>query len=360
MRAQDTAREAAPIPEDDGPELLTDLLSPSHMRRAEPEPEEAPEEPETAAETAENTEEPASAEEIPDDIPLSDSEWDKLSKIASHQEPPRKHSVQEERRVQVLTLNIRKRDGGESKPAADRAFDQDQAEDEPDLRPAPEEQEEDWEQMVIPGLPEEKAELPAEEADENETEPPADEAEQPAEPETELTQPVPTEPAEDPEDGKANEDAEDWAEGVPDESLLEPPERGPGPLQRLAAGTAALGALLKRNWERRREAAEERRRSAQEAKPGGDEEQETEPTRRKQKKKIPDDNVVEMPPPEQPSLFQRKLEEMEERANQFADSMFQSESEEGQEEEAMQRMAERHIPGTDEERAPRKTKKQKK
>ncbi|MCD7945588.1 MAG: hypothetical protein LUF81_03115 [Clostridiales bacterium] len=411
------ADEDEPAPADAGPELLTDILPPSHMRREEPspvpptvqppeepEPAELPEEldPEAVAITEEPTpwelseeSEAAEAEEelpeaeplekpeavqppedIPDDVPLSDSEWEKLTQAPEYREPPKKPSVQEERRVQVLTLNIRRREGSSSDAPADRRdFDQDEMEIEP-RRPAPEMPEEDWEQMVIPGLtPEEPTEpQPREDAAPPEAQeaPPSNAA---------PREPSRSEPTDEEDADGDDEPPEDWEDGVPDESLLERPERGPSLLQRAAAGAAVIGANLQKEWGKLKAAAEERRQAAQEEQRRAREEERaarraartdetpeeapekpvSRPVRQKKPPAPPKkDNVVEMPPPEQPGLFQRKLEEMEERANQFADSMFQSESEEGQEEEAMQRMAEQHIPGTDEERPPRKPKKQKK
>ncbi|MCD8383103.1 MAG: hypothetical protein LUC30_09400 [Clostridiales bacterium] len=382
---------------DEGPELLTDILPPSHMRREEPvsAPETAAqtEEPETCEaeeppEAAVAPEEPvhtAPPEDIPDDVPLSDSEWAELSEAAGHQEPPKKPSVQEERRVQVLTLNIRRREEPSSDAPADhRAFDQDEMEI-ASRRPAPEEPEEDWEQMVIPGLPPE--EPTASEAEPSETSARPETAKA-APSEADDSRPVSPGPATEKASAQGEEDdgddraPEDWEEDIPDESLLERPERGPGLLQRAAAGAAVVGANLQKEWAKRRAAAGERRRAAEEKRRAAREEeraarrearadgeaeeqspQETpasRPVRRKRPPAPAKDNVVEMPPPEQPGLFQRKLEEMEERANEFADSMFQSESEEEQEQEAMHRIAEQHIPGTDEERPPRKPKKQKK
>lgn len=113
---------------------------------------------------------------------------------------------------------------------------------------------------------------------------------------------------------------EDWdEEELADESLLEPPTRGPGLGSRLLG---LLGGLLRR--------------------PQEDEEEEPD---------APEEKVIEMPQ-KKASLWRRKLDEMEERANDFADAMFQSESEEALEEEAEYKKAEQFIPGTDEERKP--------
>ncbi|MCD8385148.1 MAG: hypothetical protein LUC39_09390 [Clostridiales bacterium] len=418
----DPVDEGEPAPADEGPELLTDILPPSHMRQEEPiparsaaqppeepeptelpeqpEPPETPEQPEPVEtpelpelrETAEEPtleeppeteipEEPEDApppEDIPDDVPLSDSEWEKLAQTPEYREPPKKPSVQEERRVQVLTLHVRKREDAAQDESADRrAFDQDETEIEP-RRPVPEETPADdgWEQMVIPGLaPDEPTEPPSQE----DATPPESREISPSD--AVAWEPSRSEPVdEEDEEDEASESPEDWDEDVPDESLLERPERGSGLLRRAAAGAAVIGANLQREWAKRRAAAEERRRTEEKDRRTAQEEErrireQERASRRKARtdetpeeesvsppvrRKTPKDNVVEMPPPEQPGLLQRKLEEMEERANQFADSMFQSESEEGQEEEAMQRMAEQHIPGTDEERPPRKPKKQKK
>lgn len=378
---------------DDGPELLTDILPPSHMRREEPapvpeavqpQPEEVPEipepvaaeEPSTEAGASEEPEHTESQEDIPDDVPLSDSEWAKLSESSTQREMPKKPSVQEERRVQVLTLHVRKREDADPGTPADRpVFDQDEMEIEP-RRPAPKEPEEDWEQMTIPGLsPEEVAEPePPEAGPSEEPAPPEQQTAEPAPPVSDRPSQSESVNDEDEDDGEA---PEGWEDGVPDESLRERPERGPSLIQRVAAGAVVVGGNLQKAWARHKAASDERRRSAAKNRPAPREDAsedapqaQAQPPR--QKKPVsrpvrqetppapPKDNVVEMPPPEQPGLFQRKLEEMEERANQFADSMFQSESEEEQEQEAMHRMAEQHIPGTDEERPPRKPKKQKK
>ena len=124
---------------------------------------------------------------------------------------------------------------------------------------------------------------------------------------------------------------EDWSEGVADESLLERPDRGPGLVQRLAA--LAVGLLQRPKKQNRPEDADY------------EEETPSQPER--------PDKVVELPQ-EKSNPLQRKLEEVEERANDFADSMFQGDSEEAAEEEKLHRKAERYIPGTDEEREPRR------
>lgn len=66
-----------------------------------------------------------------------------------------------------------------------------------------------------------------------------------------------------------------------------------------------------------------------------------------------DDDVIQMPV-DNPNALQKKLEEMNERADEFAESMFQSDSAESKSAEEAHRLAEQYIPATDFEESPAK------
>lgn len=144
------------------------------------------------------------------------------------------------------------------------------------------------------------------------------------------------------EDQPAGEPEEDWEDGVADESLLERPDQGPGLIRRLAGLAAALLQRPNRKPGQDEDDIEEWERPEQ---PEKAERQPTAPAKQTER-------VVELPR-EKSNPLRRKLEEVEERANDFADGMFQGESEEAAEEEKLHQHAERYIPGTDEERMPR-------
>ncbi|MGM9593099.1 MAG: hypothetical protein ACI3U8_01980 [Candidatus Onthomonas sp.] len=242
---------------------------------------------------------------------------------------------------QVLTLRLnRSTDRPEGEKPSHRAVEQEQEDEELEAMlaahagPAVEKPQ----MEIVPAELPAQAEEPEQEASPEKLEPTADGEPSPArpeeEPETAQTPAEEEQPAEntDTPDAQPDEETEeDWEEGVADESLLERPDRGPGLIQRLAA--LAVGLLQRPKKRAKSEDANDAEKT---------------PSRPKQP-----DKVVELPQ-EKSNPLQRKLEEVEERANDFADSMFQGDSEETAEEEKLHRKAERYIPGTDEEREPRR------
>lgn len=163
--------------------------------------------------------------------------------------------------------------------------------------------------------------------EENEEEEQREKAVQPASKKSKQfkKQPRPAEPEDEDLDELEEELEEDWEEDeLADESLLEPPQRSPGLFRQLAGFVVS--------WIQSRPKGK-----TQDEEDDADQEHNS--------------NVVEMPQ-ERPSLLRKKWEEMEERVNDFADSMFQAESAEAEEEEERYKRAERYIPGTDEEEAP--------
>ena len=248
---------------------------------------------------------------------------------------------QTEPAFQVLTLRLnRSADRPEGEKPSHRAVEQEQEDEELEAMlaahagPAVEKPQ----MEIVPAEPPAQAEEPEQEASPKEPEQTADGEPSPARPEEESeTAQTPAEeeqPAEntDTPDAQPDEETEeDWEEGVADESLLERPDRGPGLVQRLAA--LAVGLL---------------QRPKKQTEPEDADYEEKTPSQPKRP-----DKVVELPQ-EKSNPLQRKLEEVEERANDFADSMFQGDSEEAAEEEKLHRKAERYIPGTDEEREPRR------
>ena len=248
---------------------------------------------------------------------------------------------QTEPAFRVLTLRLnRSADRPEGEKPSHRAVEQEQEDEELEAMlaahagPAVEKPQ----MEIVPAEPPAQAEEPEQEASPKEPEQTADGEPSPARPEEESeTAQTPAEeeqPAEntDTPDAQPDEETEeDWEEGVADESLLERPDRGPGLVQRLAA--LAVGLL---------------QRPKKQTEPEDADYEEKTPSQPKRP-----DKVVELPQ-EKSNPLQRKLEEVEERANDFADSMFQGDSEEAAEEEKLHRKAERYIPGTDEEREPRR------
>ena len=242
---------------------------------------------------------------------------------------------------QVLTLRLnRSADRPEGEKPSHRAVEQEQEDEELEAMlaahagPAVEKPQ----MEIVPAELPAQAEEPEQEASPEEPEQTADGEPSPArpeeEPETAQTPAEEEQPAEntDTPDAQPDEETEeDWEEGVADESLLERPDRGPGLVQRLAA--LAVGLL---------------QRPKKQTEPEDADYEEKTPSQPKRP-----DKVVELPQ-EKSNPLQRKLEEVEERANDFADSMFQGDSEEAAEEEKLHRKAERYIPGTDEEREPRR------
>lgn len=129
-----------------------------------------------------------------------------------------------------------------------------------------------------------------------------------------------------------------------DESLLQGEQKGTGFLRKMATGL--LGFVKKRKGSDHASDAE------------FEEVGDTGLLNRfKKDKKAPAerDNVIQMPV-DTPNALQKKLEEMNERADEFAESMFQSDSEEAKSEEKAHRLAEQYIPATDFEETPPKEK----
>ncbi len=168
----------------------------------------------------------------------------------------------------------------------------------------------------------------ASEAEGDETEPRPEEAEEPSgETGGEETQDAsvpeeePAAPEEDGADRRGPEPDGEWVE--PAEYVTAAPEkpRGPGLLSRLNERLRALAA---------------QRRAAQEA---------------AAERKAPEreEKVIRLPHRE-PGAFRRRLDQMGELADRFAEDMFQGDEPVDEEEERAQRLAERYIPGTDEER----------
>lgn len=366
--------ETAPVPAEEPPaQQIEEPPVPAQApeRPAETEP------PAAAAEPAEpergeppvTEEPPQKAEPQTDTVPVKEPE-----------EP-----VKEAQPFQVITLRVRRREPGQEKAEPRRAFDQEEedsleamleenarqghqrreaqaqklrqsmmedvqeppAAEEPDELPAQEEPaepealpEEPVEENGPEEAPPEQAEQPdSTEAAPEEPETPQPEAEPPATEEPE--EPVPQMSEED-----EGEEEDNWDGDIADESLLERPDRSPGLLRQ-------LGAFLFCPRPKRTEKAE-----------GNDEPSDAafEPVQKKpslfQKKKKPEpakapEKVIELPQ-EKPGLLKKKLAEVEDKANDFADAMFQGDSEEAAEEEAAHRVAERYIPGTDEAKQPRR------
>lgn len=166
------------------------------------------------------------------------------------------------------------------------------------------------------------------------------------------TKRIPNLPPVKPEE-ELEEEEEDWDEDeLADESLLERPERSPGLLQQLLGFVVSAFQSAPKEKERQPDTSEVAE-TAEAVKETG-REQPAKRTPKRDKKGKPEaaaPKVIEMPQ-EKPHLLRKKWEEMEARANDFADAMFQGESAEAAEEEALYQKAERYIPGTDEERTP--------
>ncbi|MGM9536947.1 MAG: hypothetical protein ACI3VN_01305 [Candidatus Onthomonas sp.] len=303
-------------------------------------------------------------DETPESAAAADPEpeetvWNEPEELPAQPEVPVRETWEEKTKpskqsFQVLTLNLRhfasKTEGEQDSP---RFFDQEQEDEEleamlaahagPAVQPLPlkiveaQPSEQPEEEPPLAEGPSEQPEPPV--SPENE-EPPAEEAEaeiagapapetQPEEEPEAAGASTGGQPEEEPDEEPDEEPEEDWDEGIADESLLERPDRGPGLVQRLAA--LAVGLL---------------QRPKRQKTPADADYEEKEPAQPKRPEK-----VIELPQ-EKTNPLQRKLEEVEERANDFADSMFQGDSEEAAEEEKLHRKAERYIPGTDEEREP--------
>lgn len=363
---------------EDGPDLLTDLMPPraeeqkppvdqpqektppERQRQEAPEREEERPRKQTRPEQDENgtemrrTEPPAPEwrpEAEPDIPPVEQKteEWQeepatrfmtlnlrRTDLQTGTAEPSKAFDQDEEENLEaMLEANARaarqRRAEAEARAAAERAA-QVEAEAAPVREPAmPEPPEEAGPEF---GEPQEEPERP-EELETPEPSEPAPEASQPGEPEGDHRE---EEPEKEPEESEEMPEPEDEGcedDDSPDEAELEAPERGPNVFQRMAA--ALVERLSRRAPEELEDAAFE------EEKPG----------RRKKARPKPE-KVVELPKEQPPSLIQKKLAEMDSWADEFADAMFRSDSEEAKEEEEAFRKAERLIPATDEEREPRR------
>lgn len=131
-----------------------------------------------------------------------------------------------------------------------------------------------------------------------------------------------------------------------DESLLEGEQKGSGLLRKMTTGLLGLGRKQRGSDLASDAEFEEVERKGLLGRGG----------KEKQSGGASDDNVIRMPV-DKPNALQKKLEEMNERADEFAQSMFQSDTDEAKAAERAHRLAEQYIPATDYEEHPVKEKK---
>ncbi|MBQ9165472.1 MAG: hypothetical protein IJX71_00850, partial [Oscillospiraceae bacterium] len=131
-----------------------------------------------------------------------------------------------------------------------------------------------------------------------------------------------------------------------DESLLEREQKGSGLLRKMTTGLLGLGRKQRGSDLASDAEFEEVERKGLLGRGG----------KEKPSRGASDDNVIQMPV-DKPNALQKKLEEMNERADEFAQSMFQSDTDEAKAAEKAHRLAEQYIPATDYEEHPAPEKK---